>query len=120
MESLKVIKIAGTAAFSFAFVTALGRDTLRDVLIGEVPVKWMLDLSSGLIVLLTTITVFLFKSIIKNYNNVLLFFDSIGLGFFTVVGIQTGISLVLHPIGCIALAYFSKRKFMQQLVFSEE
>lgn len=33
----------------------------------------------------------------------MLFFDSIGLGFFTVVGIQTGITLDLHPVGCIAL-----------------
>lgn len=122
MESLKAIEIVGTAAFSIAgtfaamekkldvfgifiiaFITALGGGTLRDVLIGEVPVKWLFEFSSGFIVLLSTIVGLLFKSIIKNYHNVLLFFDSIGLGFFTVVGIQVGIGLDLHPIACIAL-----------------
>ena len=122
MESIRTIEIIGTAAFSvagafaekekkldifgifiIAFVTALGGGTLRDVLIGEVPVKWMLDLSSGLIVLITTISVLIFKNVIKNYHNVLLLFDSIGLGFFTVVGIQTGIALDFHPIICVVL-----------------
>lgn len=122
MESIRIIEIVGTVAFSvagafaamekkldifgvfiIAFITALGGGTLRDILIGEVPVKWMLDLSSGIVVMLTTIAVLLFKSVIKNYHNVLLFFDSIGLGFFTVVGIQTGIALDFQPVICIAL-----------------
>jgi len=122
MESLTIIEIAGTVAFSIAgafaamekrldlfgifiiaFVTAMGGGTLRDVLIGEVPVKWMLDLSSGFVVVLSTIAAMLFTRVLKNYHKVLLLFDSIGLGFFTVVGIQTGVSLELHPIICIAL-----------------
>lgn len=122
MESLRIIEIVGTAAFSIAgafaamekkldvfgvfiiaFITALGGGTLRDVLIGKVPVNWMLDLSSAVVVLISTIAVLFFKSVIKNYHNVLLFFDSIGLGFFTVVGIQTGIALDLHPIISISL-----------------
>src|SRR5690554_3511515 len=122
MESLKLIEIVGTAAFSIAgtfaamekkldvfgifiiaFITALGGGTLRDILIGELPVKWIFDPSSAIIVLLSTIAGLLFKTVIKNYHNVLLFFDSIGLGFFTVVGIQVGIGLDLHPAACIAL-----------------
>lgn len=122
MESLRVIEIVGTAAFSIAgtfaamekkldvfgifiiaFITALGGGTLRDVLIGELPVKWIFEPSSAIIVLLSTIIGLLFKTVIKNYHNVLLFFDSIGLGFFTVVGIQVGIGLDLHPAACIAL-----------------
>jgi len=122
MESLRVIEIVGTAAFSIAgtfaamekkldvfgtfiiaFITALGGGTLRDILIGEVPVKWLFEYGAGLIVLLSTIAGLLFRTIIKNFHNVLLFFDSIGLGFFTVVGIQTGISLGMHPLSCIAL-----------------
>lgn len=122
MESLKIIEIVGTIAFSFAgafaamrkrldifgvfiiaFITALGGGTLRDVLIGELPVKWMLDLNSGLIVLLSTIAALVFKNSIKNFRKLLLLFDSFGLGLFTLVGIQTGIALELHPIICITL-----------------
>ncbi|MGM5470259.1 trimeric intracellular cation channel family protein [Flavobacteriaceae bacterium LMO-SS05] len=122
MGILTIIDIAGIAAFSIAgafaamekkldvfgifiiaFVTALGGGTLRDVLIGQVPVNWMLDLRSGLIVLLSTIAALLFTGVIKNYHKILLVFDSIGLGFFTVLGIQSGIALDLHPVICITI-----------------
>lgn len=122
MESLRIIEIAGIVSFSIsgafaamekrldlfgifiiAFVTAMGGGTLRDVLIGEVPVKWMLDLSSGFVVVLSTIAALLFTRVLQNYNRILLLFDSIGLGFFTVVGVQTGIALNLHPVICVAL-----------------
>jgi uncharacterized membrane protein YeiH len=122
MELIRVIDIAGIAAFSIAgafaamekkldvfgifiiaFVTALGGGTLRDVLIGEVPVRWMQDLSPGVIVLLSTIAAMLFTKAIKNSHKILLLFDSLGLGFFTVLGIQIGVSLELHPVICVAL-----------------
>ena len=122
MEIFGVIDIAGTAAFSIAgafaamekkldvfglfiiaFVSALGGGTLRDVLIGEVPVRWMNDLTPGIIVLLSTMAAMLFTKAIKNFHNILLLFDSIGLGFFTVLGIQTGITLEFHPVICISL-----------------
>lgn len=122
MEPLRIIEIAGTAAFSIAgsfaamekkldvfgifiiaFVTALGGGTLRDVLIGEVPVKWLLDMNAGIIVLLSTLAAMLFTRLISNYRNILLFFDSVGLGFFTLVGIQAGIAHGFQPVSCIAL-----------------
>lgn len=122
MGSIGVIEIIGTAAFSIAgafaakekkldvfgvfiiaFITALGGGTLRDILIGKVPVSWMLDLSSTIVVLITAILVLIFKSEIKNYHKTLLFFDAIGLGFFTVVGIQTGIEFEMNPVICVAL-----------------
>ncbi len=122
MESIRIIEILGTCAFSIAgafaamdkkldtfgvfiiaFVTAMGGGTLRDVLIGELPVKWMLDLSSGFVVLLSTIAAMLFTRFLKNFHNILLLFDSIGIGFFTVVGIRTGIALEFHPVISIVL-----------------
>lgn len=63
----------------------------------------MLDLSSGFVVVLSTIAALLFTRVLQNYNRILLLFDSIGLGFFTVVGVQTGITLNLHPVICVAL-----------------
>ncbi len=44
--------------------------------------RGMLDLNLGVVVLLSTIVALLFRGVIKDYHNVLLFFDSIGLGFF--------------------------------------
>ena len=122
MEVVRIIDIIGIAAFSIAgtfaamekkldyfcifiiaFVTALGGGTLRDILIGEVPVKWMYDASQGLTVVISTTGALLFTHLIKNFNKILLLFDSLGLAFFTVVGIQKGVSLGLHPVICVAL-----------------
>ncbi len=122
MESIHVLEVIGTSAFSIAgafaamtkkldifgifimaFVTALGGGTLRDVLIGDVPVRWLLDFNAGLIVFFSTVAAILFRNIIKDYHNILLFFDSVGVGFFTVVGIRTGIALDFHSTTCIAL-----------------
>ena len=41
--------------------------------------------------------------LIYNYEKTLIFFDSVGLGFFTVVGIQKGIEFGFPPGLCIAL-----------------
>jgi len=122
MELLQIIDIAGTAAFSIAgvfaamekkldlfgiliiaFVTALGGGTLRDLLIGNVPVSWMHQLHYGLIVMVSAITALLFTNLLKNLHNILLLFDSLGLGLFTLVGIQKGIDLQLHSGICILL-----------------
>jgi uncharacterized membrane protein YeiH len=87
MELFQVIDIAGTVAFSIAgafaamekkldvfgifiiaFVTALGGGTLRDVLVGEEPVRWMRDLSPSIVVLVSTVAAMLFTNTIKNFH----------------------------------------------------
>jgi len=122
MEIVKLLDIIGIIAFSaagafaaidkkldvfgifvIAFVTALGGGTLRDVMIGVTPVKWMQDVTLGGIVLSTTIIVVLFTNRLKNYHKTLLFFDAFGMSFFTIVGISAGISANLQPPVCIAL-----------------
>lgn len=70
---------------------------------GGLPVQWRINLSSVIVVTLATIAVLLSKSVIKNYHNILLFFDSIELGFFTLIGIQTQIVQEYQPEICIAL-----------------
>jgi uncharacterized membrane protein YeiH len=122
LELLPLIDFIGIAAFSIsgvfaamekkldvfgvfiiAFITALGGGTLRDVMIGDVPVSWMSDMNYGVIVLLSSIAAMLFTQAINNYHRILLVFDSLGLGFFTVLGMQKGINLELHPAICITL-----------------
>ncbi len=122
MELLQLIDFAGIVAFSIsgvfaamekkldvfgifsiAFITALGGGTLRDILLGDVPVNWMYNINYGLIVLISTILAMFFTNVIKSYHSILLAFDSLGIGFFTVLGIQKGLSHELHPAICILL-----------------
>lgn len=91
--------------FVLAFVTGVGGGTLRDVMIGSTPVFWMKQpiyvLMIALAVIITAICKHRFDSI--RWKNGLLIFDAIGLGVFTVIGVQKGINFGLHPIICIAL-----------------
>lgn len=121
-EYFKIIDILGTIAFAvsgvyaamekrldlfgviiIAFVTAIGGGTIRDLLVGDLPVTWIRNTNYFLIIIITAIVVILFRSAIRNFQKTLLVFDSIGLGLFTVLGIQKGISFGLHPAICVAL-----------------
>jgi uncharacterized membrane protein YeiH len=86
-----------------AFITAAGGGTLRDMLLGDLPVVWMRNLMYPILITATTIVTILFKKIVGNFQATLLVFDSLGLGFFTVIGLQKGIAFDLHPGICVAL-----------------
>ena len=110
-EFLKVIDILGTVAFAasgvyaamqkrldvfgvliIAFVTAVGGGTVRDIMVGDTPVSWIRNINYSIIILCTAVVVISFKSsIFRNFKKTLLVFDSIGLGFFTILGIQKGL-----------------------------
>lgn len=90
-----------------AFVTAVGGGTLRDVLIGETPVGWMKDMTFVYVILISTVFAIVFKSKIDYLRKSLFLFDTIGIGLYTVVGIEKGINADLHPIICIALGTMS-------------
>ena len=86
-----------------AFVTAVGGGTLRDVMIGSTPVAWMLNMSYVYAILAGVILAILFRRKFDKLRTSLYLFDSIGLGVFTLIGLQKGIAIGLHPIMCIAL-----------------
>jgi uncharacterized membrane protein YeiH len=86
-----------------AFVTSIGGGTVRDLLLGDTPVAWMRDVNYCLLILLSAIATIFFKTHIKKFKVTLFLFDSMGLGLFTILGVQKGISFGLSPGICIAL-----------------
>jgi uncharacterized membrane protein YeiH len=86
-----------------AFVTSIGGGTVRDLLLGDTPVAWMRNVNYCLLILLTSIATIFFKSHIKKFKVTLFLFDSLGLGLFTMIGIQKGIVFGLSPGMCVAL-----------------
>ena len=86
-----------------AFVTAIGGGTLRDLLIGETPVNWMRDITFTYVIIGSAIFAILFRSKLNYLRTSLFLFDTIGIGLYTLVGIEKGVSAGLHPIICIAL-----------------
>lgn len=86
-----------------AFVTSIGGGTVRDLLLGDTPVAWMRDVNYCLLILLTSLITIFFKTHIKKFKVTLFLFDSLGLGLFTMLGIQKGITFGLGPGICVAL-----------------
>ena len=89
--------------FIIAFVTAVGGGTLRDVLIGRTPVGWMLDLKYAYVIIAAFILSIIFRKKFDRLRTSLCLFDTIGLGVFTLIGLEKGINIGLHPVICIAL-----------------
>jgi uncharacterized membrane protein YeiH len=86
-----------------AFVTAIGGGTLRDIMIGRTPVGWMRDLNYLYAINLGYLMALIFKQKLLQLRVSLLLFDTIGLGVFTLIGIQKGLDFGIHPFICVAL-----------------
>jgi len=89
--------------FIVGFVTAVGGGTMRDMFLTEREVFWLHDTSPLYAILIGTVLAILFRSKIKHLNKPLLLFDAIGLGLFTITGVQIGINQNLELINCVIL-----------------
>ncbi|MBC9933462.1 trimeric intracellular cation channel family protein [Chitinophaga qingshengii] len=88
---------------ALAFVTAIGGGTIRDLLIGATPVAWMTDELSNTAIIVAAVIAALFFSYVKILQRWLNIFDAIGLGMFTITGINKGIAAGLPIPVCVAL-----------------
>ena len=126
MELIYVLDILGTFAFAIsgalvasdkkfdlfgvliiAFVTAVGGGMLRDVLINAHPINWIGDLNYLYTIFVAVVFTFLFKSKIAHLSKTMFLFDTIGISVFTLLGLQKGLSLNLHPIIALIMGMIS-------------
>ncbi|WP_435414994.1 trimeric intracellular cation channel family protein [Polaribacter aestuariivivens] len=117
MSVIYILDILGTFAFAIsgalvaldkkldifgviiiAFVTAVGGGMLRDILINAHPINWIGDLNYLYTIFTAVLFTFLFKSKIAHLSKTMFLFDTIGLGVFTLLGLEKGLSYNLHPI----------------------
>lgn len=89
--------------FIIAFVTAVGGGSLRDMLIGNTPVAWMQESAYTITIIASVIFAVIFQSRLKYLRRSLFLFDTIGIGLYTMVGIEKGLQAELAPYICIAL-----------------
>ncbi|MGB5819437.1 MAG: trimeric intracellular cation channel family protein [Saonia sp.] len=89
--------------FIVAFVTAVGGGTLRDILIGNTPVIWLRESVYIFTIIGTVVFAIIFRRKLKYFRTSLFLFDTIGIGLYTLVGIEKGLGVGLLPIMCIAL-----------------
>lgn len=78
-------------AYVVGFTTAIGGGTLRDVMLSKTPF-WMLDSSYLIVTAAAMLIVVGFGRYLIRLNNTFFIFDAIGLGLFTIVGIEKTLS----------------------------
>lgn len=101
MAMQKKLDIFGVLICSFA--TAIGGGTLRDILIGDLPVKWLTNELIIIVILIGALVAIIFRRKINSFSKTLFLFDSLGLGLFTMLGIQKGLALGFSPGIAISL-----------------
>lgn len=118
----EILEILGTASFAISgalaalnkrldvfgvliitFATAVGGGTIRDLMIGNTPVAWMKDQTAVRTIFISYVLTLLFQRHFKKLPLTLTIFDAIGLGLFTIVGLQRGLEAKLSPSICITL-----------------
>lgn len=112
-----------------AFVTAIGGGTIRDLLVGNLPVSWL----TNSLAIWSVFTGFVFTVILRNHirklQSWIFFFDAVGLGLFTIMGVQVGlnagmgvgIAITLGTItGCFGGVIRDVLSGVQPLIFRKE
>ncbi len=99
------LDIFGVAAV--AFITALGGGTLRDLLMGSTPVGWMNDLMYLLMIACGLTISIVFRQFVQKLRRTFFLFDTIGIGVFTVLGLQKALSVGLHPVIAVMMGMVS-------------
>lgn len=86
-----------------SFVTAIGGGTLRDVIIGNLPVGWLRNETATITIFIAAIGSMFFEARLRKFTTTLFLFDALGLGLFTIVGIEKALELHFSIGVCIAL-----------------
>ena len=80
-----------------ALVTAFGGGTIRDVLLGDLPLFWMADQSFVLNAALTAVVVFFLVRYHALPTTVLMVADAFALALFTMIGTRKGLAFPVAP-----------------------
>jgi uncharacterized membrane protein YeiH len=86
-----------------AFMTAVGGGTIRDMLLEDRDVFWLFDMDVIYAVLAGSLIAIIFRNNLHFFKKPIFFYDAIGLGLFTITGVQIGIDHQLNPLICILL-----------------
>jgi len=125
MENLYYVDLLGTMVFAISgssaaaekkldlfgviftgFVTAIGGGSLRDIFLNTRPV-WIND-GNYLLAIITGVVIFIiFRKQMMHLYHTLFLFDAIGIGFFTIVGLQKSLAFESHPAAAVVLGMFS-------------
>jgi uncharacterized membrane protein YeiH len=118
MNLIYTIDLVGTFVFAISGVLtatkqkfdifgAVGGGTLRDMLIGSQPVGWMLDTNYVLIIGLAVPASFFLRKYIQKLRRTMFLFDAIGIGLFTILGMEKTLEMGISPVIAVIMGTVS-------------
>ncbi len=84
-------------------ITSVGGGTLRDILLRNYPIFWIDNIIYLIVIIISSVLTQIFIKYISRISNILLIFDAIGIGVFTVIGIKISLNFYLHPLISITM-----------------
>jgi len=81
-----------------AFVTSVGGGTIRDIMLGHFPITWLKNPSHSYAILAGLIVSFLFTEKLHKLRKTFFWFDTIGIGVTTIIGIHKGLDAGLDSV----------------------
>ncbi|SEJ13805.1 Uncharacterized membrane protein YeiH [Cyclobacterium xiamenense] len=89
------------------FITAIGGGSLRDILLGAYPLVWIGNVDFLYAIFAGLITTFLFFPLVARLRKTLFLFDTLGIAFFTILGVEKTLALDFRPEVAAIMGMFS-------------
>lgn len=86
-----------------AVITSIGGGTLRDVLLQNYPIFWINNIIYIIVIFTASMLTQVCYRQISRISDILLIFDAIGIGVFTIIGIKAALNFSVHPVICIIM-----------------
>lgn len=93
--------------FFTGFLTAIGGGTLRDMMLGAYPISWLNDENILISIICAFVFTILFKKYITRIRRTLFIFDTVGVGIYTILGVQKSLELGVNPFAAVILGLIS-------------
>lgn len=89
------------------FITAIGGGSLRDVLLGSYPLVWIKDINFLYAIFIGVLFALLFFTRLVRLKRTFFLFDTLGISFFTILGVEKALSLGVRPEIAAIMGMFS-------------
>ncbi|WP_291860084.1 trimeric intracellular cation channel family protein [Marinilabilia sp.] len=88
-------------------VTAIGGGTMRDLLLGVTPVTWLQGYEYLIAIFSGFLITLFFKRFVAKMRRTLFLFDTIGIGVFTIIGLEKALNLGVNPAVAVIMGMTS-------------
>jgi uncharacterized membrane protein YeiH len=89
------------------FVTAIGGGTLRDMMLGSYPLVWIGNIQFLYAIFAGVLIAYFFSKSLIRLRRTFQFFDTLGISFFTILGVEKALSLGVRPEIAAIMGMFS-------------